>query len=84
MTSSNTFGRNIYGPNISCTGIFLQMAPFEQVSLVGLVRSENKLVNKVVLALSAVCLEASQLTEEARASLFPPLNLYGNGGKALS
>lgn len=64
--------------------IILQMAPFEQVSLVGLVRSENKLVNKVVLALSAVCLEASQLTEEARTNLCPPLNLYGNGGKELS
>ncbi|KAK4296222.1 hypothetical protein Pmani_031273 [Petrolisthes manimaculis] len=57
----------------------LKIAPFEQVSLIGLVRSENKFVNKIVLALSAVCQEASQLTEEARTNLCPPLILYGTG-----
>lgn len=57
----------------------LKMTPFEQTSLVQLIRSDNKLVNKVVLALSAVCLEASHLVEEARHQLYPPLVLYGNG-----
>lgn len=59
------------------------MMPFEQTSLVQLIPSDNKLVNKVVLALSAVCLEASQLVEEARQQLYPPLLLYGYGGSAI-
>lgn len=56
------------------------MAPFEHISLVRLVPADNKLVNKVVLALSALCLEATQLVEEARTHLYPPLVLYGSGG----
>ena len=57
------------------------MAPFEHLSLVRLVQSGNKVVNKVVLTFSALCLEASQLVKEARTNLYPPLMLYGNGGK---
>ena len=57
------------------------MAPFENLSLVKLVQSGNKMVNKVVLTFSALCLEASQLVEEAQSKLYPPLMLYGNGGK---
>ncbi|KAG7168658.1 WASH complex subunit 4-like [Homarus americanus] len=57
----------------------LKMAPFEQPSLVQLIQSNNKLVNKVVLALSALCLEATELVDEARQQLYPPLVLYGNG-----
>lgn len=57
------------------------MSPFEQTSLVHLVQSDNKLVNKVVLALSAVCYEMNQLVDEARSQLYPPLLLYGSGGK---
>ncbi|XP_042890150.1 WASH complex subunit 4-like [Penaeus japonicus] len=57
----------------------LSMSPFEQTSLVHLVQSDNKLVNKVVLALSAVCYEMNQLVDEARSQLYPPLLLYGSG-----
>ncbi|XP_045101605.1 WASH complex subunit 4-like [Portunus trituberculatus] len=58
--------------------IMLKMAPFENLSLVRLVQSGNKMVNKVVLTFSALCLEASQLVEEAQSKLYPPLMLYGN------
>ncbi|XP_045597195.1 WASH complex subunit 4 [Procambarus clarkii] len=57
----------------------LKMTPFEQPSLVQLIQSDNKLVNKVVLALSALSLEASELVDEARSQLYPPLVLYGSG-----
>lgn len=56
----------------------LRLTPFEQPSLVQLIPSNNKLVNKVVLALSALCLEATELVEEAQTHLYPPLVLYGN------
>lgn len=59
--------------------ITLQMAPFEHVSMVRLVQAGNKVVNKVVLALSALCLEVTQLVDEARTHLYPPLLLYGSG-----
>ncbi|KAG0719759.1 WASH complex subunit 4 [Chionoecetes opilio] len=58
------------------------MAPFEHLSLVRLVQSGNKVVNKVVLALSALCLEASQLVEEARTQLYPAITIYGSGVSA--
>lgn len=59
------------------------MAPFEHMSLVRLVQAGNKVVNKVVLALSALCLEVTQLVTEARTHLYPPLLLYGAGGKVV-
>ncbi|XP_076057621.1 strumpellin and WASH-interacting protein [Oratosquilla oratoria] len=59
--------------------IMVQLEPFEQTELFTLVRSDNKRVNKVVLALGALCSEIDFLLKEARNDLYPPIIYYGEG-----
>ncbi|XP_068215030.1 WASH complex subunit 4 [Palaemon carinicauda] len=62
-----------------CDPLSLNLMPNENTTLVQLLQCDNKIVNKVVLALSALCSEMSQLVNEARTDLYPAVVLYGSG-----
>ena len=59
--------------------ISLETSPNECTSLLSLVNTDNKVLNKVIIALSALCLEVEYLKKEAEEDFFDPLLFYGEG-----
>ena len=59
----------------------LQVAPTEKISLPDLIRTDNKILNKVLIALSALCTEIVKLEKEAITDFYDPLVFYGEGSK---
>ena len=57
--------------------ISLQMAPYEKLDLVDLIRTDNRGLNKVMIVLSSLCLEVQSLKSELYDSLLPPILMYG-------
>ena len=60
--------------------IKLSSKPKEKVPLSFLVKSENAMLSKVVLALAAICKEADFCSNEIRAQFFDQFLFYGEGG----
>ena len=52
----------------------------EQTSLLQLVRTDNKILNKVATVICALCVEMDMLKHEASNKFFNALALYGEGG----
>jgi len=59
--------------------IALQIVPYERSTLLELVKTDNKVFNKVITVLAALCSELQELKNEATCKLFPPLLLYEEG-----
>jgi len=59
----------------------IQCAPYEQTSLLELIQTDNKILNKVMLVLSSLCCEVTHLQSEAEQRFYPALLYYGEGGK---
>ncbi|EDV25801.1 uncharacterized protein TRIADDRAFT_24562 [Trichoplax adhaerens] len=57
----------------------LHILPYEQASLTQLIKTDNKILNKVMTVLAAVCCEIKRLEYEAKNELYPALVLYGEG-----
>ena len=76
----------VTGPSTSAAGstaaVLLSLEPRESSVLPRLAATENRLLTKVLLALTAVCSEARLLEREARRELAPALLLYGEGEPA--
>ncbi|KAF0292065.1 WASH complex subunit 4 [Amphibalanus amphitrite] len=72
------------GSAAAATGrpLLLSAGPRESSVLPRLAATENRLLTKVLLALTAVCSEAGLLEREARRELEPALLLYGEPGPA--
>ncbi len=68
------------GPDV----VKLSSKPREKVPLSYLSKSENVMLSKVVLALSAICKEAEFSSTEARNQFFDQFLFYGEGGKTVS
>jgi len=70
-------------PALTTTTIcfYFQIAPTEKISLPDLIRTDNKVLNKVLIALSALCTEIVKLEKEAVTDYYDPLMYYGEGGK---
>ncbi len=45
-------------------------------------KSDNRMLSKVVLALASLCSEMQSMSREAEARFFHPLSLYGAGVRA--
>ena len=58
----------------------LQLTPYEQTTLLQLVRTDNKVLNKVIAVLATLCAECDFLKHEAENKLYTPLLFYGEGG----
>ena len=57
--------------------LYLQVAPYESIDLMDLVKTDNKSLNKVILVLSSLCLEVSQLKQQLFENFIPCLLMYG-------
>ena len=53
--------------------------PFEQASLIELVKTDNKLLNKLVIVYSALCCEMSLLINEGENKYITALLYYAEG-----
>ena len=58
-----------------------QVLPYEQTTLLQLIRTDNKILNKVLTVLAALCCEMEALKHEAESKFYPALLFYGEGGK---
>uniref|UniRef100_A0A670JYV3 WASH complex subunit 4 N-terminal domain-containing protein n=1 Tax=Podarcis muralis TaxID=64176 RepID=A0A670JYV3_PODMU len=61
--------------------IALNLLPYEQSSLLELINTENKVLNKVITVYAALCCEIKKLRYEAETKFYNGLLFYGEGGK---
>ncbi|KAL1765525.1 WASH complex subunit 7 isoform X1 [Sigmodon hispidus] len=59
--------------------IALKLLPYEQSSLLELIKTENKVLNKVITVYAALCCEIKKLKHEAETKFYNGLLLYGEG-----
>ncbi|XP_067685139.1 WASH complex subunit 4-like isoform X2 [Haliotis asinina] len=59
--------------------IALQFLPYEQTSLLQLIRTDNKIFNKIITVLASLCSEMDTLKHEAETKFFNALLFYGEG-----
>ncbi|ELU08313.1 hypothetical protein CAPTEDRAFT_221991 [Capitella teleta] len=59
--------------------ISLQVLPYEQTSVLQLIKTDNKILNKVITVLAALCTELDSLKHEAENKFYPALLFYGEG-----
>eukprot|EP00048_Salpingoeca_helianthica_P015476 m.226982 g.226982 ORF g.226982 m.226982 type:complete len:1195 (+) comp17088_c0_seq1:325-3909(+) len=64
--------------------IALDFSPRETISVLDLVKTENKVFSKVMAVFIAICREISELRKEAETTLYAPLFVYGEGGSELN
>ncbi|XP_046405454.1 WASH complex subunit 4 [Ischnura elegans] len=60
--------------------IALKFLPHEQTTLLKLIDTDNKILNKVLTVLAALCIDVKKLQDEARSKYFGALLFYGEGG----
>ncbi|XP_069766077.1 WASH complex subunit 4 isoform X3 [Narcine bancroftii] len=59
--------------------IALKLLPYEQSSLLELIKTENKVLNKVITVYAALCCEVKKLKYEAETKFYNGLLFYGEG-----
>ncbi|MFT7812597.1 WASH complex subunit 7 [Arapaima gigas] len=59
--------------------IALMLLPYEQSSLLELIKTENKVLNKVITVYAALCSEVKKLKYEAETKFYNGLMYYGEG-----
>ena len=57
----------------------LKAVPYEQASLLQLIKTDNKVLNKIVTVFAALCCEMDFLVKEGEVKYFWGLLLYGEG-----
>uniref|UniRef100_H2RUF7 WASH complex subunit 4 N-terminal domain-containing protein n=1 Tax=Takifugu rubripes TaxID=31033 RepID=H2RUF7_TAKRU len=61
--------------------IALKLLPYEQSSILELIKTDNKVLNKVITVYAALCSEVKKLKYEAETKFYSGLLYYGEGGK---
>jgi len=69
----------VWEPAIDPIGLYLQS--YEQTSLIELVRTDNKLFNKIIMVFASLCLEIDQLKTQAKTKIIPVFLAFGCNGK---
>ncbi|XP_053742300.1 WASH complex subunit 4 [Synchiropus splendidus] len=64
--------------------IALKLLPYEQCSLLELIKTDNKVLNKVVTVYAALCCEVKKLKYEAETKFYNGLLFYGEGVSEIS
>ncbi|KAG0442672.1 hypothetical protein HPB47_015636 [Ixodes persulcatus] len=59
-----------------------QHLPYEKTTLLELISTDNKILNKVITVLAALCVEAEHLCHEAKTRFHSALLFYGEGSLA--
>ena len=62
--------------------LWKQTLPYEQASLLQLIKTDNKVLNKIVTVFAALVCEIDFLVNEGERKYFPGLLLYGEGPEA--
>jgi len=57
--------------------IQLNAQPYEQTNILQLIRTDNKVFNKIITVFASLCLEIQQLQTQAKDTLYAPLKLLG-------
>ncbi|KAG9490492.1 hypothetical protein GDO78_006044 [Eleutherodactylus coqui] len=65
--------------DFSLDPVALKLVPYEQSSLLELIRTENKVLNKVITVYAALCCEIKKLKYEAETKFYNGLLFYGEG-----
>ncbi|OXB69309.1 hypothetical protein ASZ78_015709 [Callipepla squamata] len=65
--------------DFSLDPIALKLLPYEQSSLLELIKTENKVLNKVITVYAALCCEIKKLKYEAEMKFYNGLLFYGEG-----
>ncbi|XP_074863991.1 WASH complex subunit 4 isoform X4 [Carettochelys insculpta] len=65
--------------DFSLDPISLKLLPYEQSSLLELINTENKVLNKVITVYAALCCEIKKLKYEAETTFYNGLLFYGEG-----
>ncbi|XP_053318537.1 WASH complex subunit 4 isoform X2 [Spea bombifrons] len=65
--------------DFSLDPIALKLVPYEQSTLLELIRTENKVLNKVITVYAALCCEIKKLKYEAESKFYNGLLFYGEG-----
>ncbi|XP_058950258.2 WASH complex subunit 4 [Pocillopora verrucosa] len=66
--------------DFSLDPIALQTLPYEQSRMLEIIKTENKVFNKVIMVFASLCREMDQLKHEATTKFFTPLLLYEEAG----
>ncbi|XP_066997257.2 WASH complex subunit 4 isoform X3 [Anabrus simplex] len=61
--------------------ISLQFAPYEQTTLLQLIDTDNKVLNKVLTVFATLCAEAKYLEHEAKTRFYDTILFYGEGAE---
>ncbi|KAL5013534.1 hypothetical protein ScPMuIL_007804 [Solemya velum] len=59
--------------------ISLQFLPYEQTTILQMIRTDNKIFNKIMSVLASVCCEMAALKHEAESKFYNALLFYGEG-----
>eukprot|EP01132_Coremiostelium_polycephalum_P005975 gene5975-7444_t len=63
--------------DINVDPVALHMKPFEQQDLIELIKTEHKILNKVMLVFSSLCNQVKILKETAEHKFYQPLTVFG-------
>ena len=56
-----------------------QFLPYEQTTLLHLIKTDNKIFNKIITVLASLCVELQSLKHEAENKFYNALVYYGEG-----
>ena len=58
-----------------------QFLPYEQTTMLQLIKTDNKILNKIITVLASLCGELQALKHEAETKFYNALMYYGEGGR---
>ena len=58
----------------------MQFAPFEHTTLLQLIDTDNKVLNKILVVFATLCAEVRYLQSEAKYKYYDTILFYGEGG----
>ncbi|GFT12835.1 WASH complex subunit 4 [Nephila pilipes] len=59
--------------------VSFMLIPKEQTTILDLISTDNKVLNKIISVFASLCCEVDDLSNEARTKYFPALSFYGEG-----
>eukprot|EP00005_Dracoamoeba_jomungandri_P006864 CAMPEP_0174266912 /NCGR_PEP_ID=MMETSP0439-20130205/31901_1 /TAXON_ID=0 /ORGANISM="Stereomyxa ramosa, Strain Chinc5" /LENGTH=1083 /DNA_ID=CAMNT_0015354161 /DNA_START=59 /DNA_END=3310 /DNA_ORIENTATION=+ len=57
--------------------VALHLDPYEQTKVINMIKTDNKLFNKIMLVFASLCVELRKLSQEAKNKFLPPFLLFG-------
>lgn len=61
--------------------VFVQLEPDEEISVLDIIDTDNKVLNKVLIVFSTLCLEVRSLEQELATQYLEQILYYGEGSE---